>query len=87
MARIIQCPSLREIDAMTNEQVERLAKVTRINARIVVAQAEIAGMVAENMQRQQLGHSMAYTEDDFLIAIGKHHINDREVANYLRLTP
>ena len=47
----------------------------------------MAGMVAENMQRQQLGHSMAYTEDDFLIAIGKHHINDREVANYLRLTP
>jgi len=29
--------------------------------------SEREGMIAENMQRQQLGHSMAYVEDSFQI--------------------
>lgn len=34
-------------------------------ALILAVQAEIEGMKAENMQRQILGHSMAYSENDF----------------------
>lgn len=32
---------------------------------ILAIQAEIEGMKAENKQRDQLGHSMAYTYGDF----------------------
>ena len=32
---------------------------------ILAIQAEIEGMKAENMQRNQLVHTMAYTYDDF----------------------
>lgn len=32
---------------------------------ILAIQAEIEGMKAENMQRDQLAHTMAYTYDDF----------------------
>ena len=34
-------------------------------AFILAVQAEIEGMKAENMNRDQLNHSMAYTEKDF----------------------
>jgi len=45
---------------MTPEQ-----KATFINARVAMLNAEIAGMVAENMQRAAIGDSMAYTEASF----------------------
>lgn len=32
---------------------------------ISAANARVAGMTAENMQRQMLGQSMAYTDSDF----------------------
>lgn len=34
-------------------------------ALILAVQSEIEGMKAENMQREQLGYSMAYTDSDF----------------------
>ena len=34
-------------------------------ALILAVQAEIEGMKAENMQREQKGYSMAWTESDF----------------------
>ena len=34
-------------------------------ALILAVQAEIEGMKAENMQREQQGYSMAWTESDF----------------------
>lgn len=36
-----------------------------ILAAIYAQVAVMEGMKAENMQRQQLGHSMAYTDSDF----------------------
>jgi hypothetical protein len=36
-----------------------------IMASIAECQARVAGMTAENMQRQAIGHSMAYTDADF----------------------
>ncbi len=38
---------------------------------IAEAQIEAAGMVAENMQRQACGNSMAYVFDDFANVIGR----------------
>jgi hypothetical protein len=43
---------------MNSYDVKRLALVLAI-------QAEIEGMKAENKNREQLNHSMAYTEHDF----------------------
>ena len=34
-------------------------------AEILALRAELEGMLAENKQREVLGHSMAYTEEDF----------------------
>ena len=34
---------------------------------------EAMGMMSENMQRQALGQSMAYTEDDFINLINKEN--------------
>jgi len=56
---------------MTNEQ-----KAAYIVAMAACANAEIAGMQAENQQRQVLGHSLAYVESDFQavpIRYGIHH--------------
>jgi hypothetical protein len=41
-------------------------ETARALALIAAEQARIAGMTAENMQRQAVGSSMAYTEQDFL---------------------
>lgn len=38
----------------------------QILARIQALVTEREAMIAENMQRQQLGNSMAYTEDEFM---------------------
>lgn len=36
-----------------------------LKAQLAAAQARVAGMTAENMQREALGQSMAYTYADF----------------------
>jgi hypothetical protein len=45
---------------MTPEQ-----KAAYVMAMVAIFNAQIAGMVAENMQREHLGGSMAYTEKEF----------------------
>ena len=50
-------------------------------AQAAILNAEIAGMVAENMQREACGHSMAYGEEAFQQVIDKS-ICKRE-ADYL----
>ena len=39
--------------------------IVRRLALVLAVQAEIEGMKAENMQREQRGYSMAWTETDF----------------------
>lgn len=56
---------------MTDEQ-----KVAYIIAQAAVLNAQVQGMVAENMQRQIRGESMAYTErqfEDVITNSGCHH--------------
>ena len=52
---------------MTHEE-----RAAFINAQAALLNCEVAGMVAENMQREQLGHSMAYTEENFMILHGQY---------------
>ncbi len=52
------------------------ANTAYVLAMIAVLNATIAGMVAENMQRQHRGESMAYVQADFAQEIkgsGMHH--------------
>ena len=55
---------------MTEEQ-----KAAAINARTACATIRAMGMQAENMQREVLGQSMAYTYDDFLLVISEEEIH------------
>ena len=55
-----------------------------INGQVVCAQAEISAMVAENMQRQSLGHSMAYAEGAFMAVIEKYCISHNAVITFFR---
>lgn len=64
--------------------MDQAARVAYINAQIVCAQAEIAGMVAFNMQRAALGESMAYDEEEFLKIPIKYGIDHNSVIEYLR---
>ena len=59
---------------MTPEQ-----KAAYINAQAVCTQAEIAGMVAENMQREHLGQSMAYDDKAFLDVVDKYCVSHNAV--------
>jgi hypothetical protein len=49
--------------------------------RLVQAQIHMNGMVAENMQRQVLGESMAYTHSDFENLISEFGIHHNELWN------
>jgi hypothetical protein len=53
-------------------------------AQSVVAQAEIAGMTAENMQRQAVGNSMAYGDDAFFAVIDKYGLSHNVAISFLR---
>ena len=53
-------------------------------ADITRARIQMAGMEAENMQRQHLGQSMAYVEADFQKVIDENGLNHNQVINRLR---
>ena len=56
---------------MTEEQ-----KAAYVYAQSTCALISAMGMVAENMQRETLGHSMAYVAEDFdklIVEWGIHH--------------
>jgi hypothetical protein len=46
----------------------------------VKAIAEIEGMKAENMQREAVGNSMAYTEESFLKVIDENRLGHNDVV-------
>ncbi len=59
---------------MTREQ-----QMIYVQGQIVCAQVEIFGMQAENMQRQQLGQSMAFVYDDFMKVINQYGVHHNAV--------
>lgn len=55
---------------------QQIAQAAYINAQVACAMITAMGMQAENMQRQTLGQSMAYSDHDFsalLEEYGIHH--------------
>ena len=62
-------------------EAERAAYVM---AQVACAQIEAAGMVAENMQREACGHSMAYTAESFEDLPQKYGITHNQVIEFLR---
>lgn len=46
--------------------------------RMLQAEIEMNGMIAENKQREALGQSMAYTERDFLNLIKNYKIAEED---------
>jgi hypothetical protein len=55
-----------------------------IMAQAACAQARIAGMVAENMQRQACDLSMAYDESDFASIVTEFKIGWNDVIGYFK---
>jgi len=52
-------------------------------AQAACLNAEIAGMVAENMQRESLGLSMAYGEEEFQGVVNKSICNHNAAISFL----
>lgn len=46
--------------------------------RMLQAEIETNGMIAENKQREALGQSMAYSGQDFLDLIKSHRISEQD---------
>lgn len=61
---------------MTSEQ-----QAAYIQSQTACALIEAAGMTALNMQRQVLGHSMAYDDGDFIALIEQYHIHHNGVLS------
>jgi len=55
-----------------------------VTAQAACANAEVAGMTAENMQRAALGQSMAYDEAAFVAVIENYSIHHNAVIELMR---
>ncbi len=60
---------------MTDEQ-----KAAYVFAQAACLMAEVAGMQAENMQREYKGEAMAYVENDFQSAINRYGVHHNGVC-------
>ena len=57
-------------------------EVADLKARLLMAEIEMNGMIAENNQREILGHSMAYGYDEFIELITKYSIGFNDIPGY-----
>jgi hypothetical protein len=59
-----------------------LFRILEFSSRMAQAEIKMNGMVAENKQREIMGESMAYIEDDFVRLIDEYQIHDNAVPRY-----
>lgn len=59
-------------------------RVAFIMSQITCAQIAMAGMIAENQQREHLGLVMAYVEFDFAKLVIEYGIGYNDVLGYLQ---
>lgn len=59
-------------------------KAAFINSQSVCAMIEAMGMQAENKQREVLGNSMAYSDEDFFNLINRYGISHNDVVGFMR---
>lgn len=57
-------------------------KVAYINAQILCAQAELAGMIAANQERLNEDLSLAYTEENFDALGEKYGLHHNEILSF-----
>ena len=62
----------------------KLERHAFIISQSVCAMIEAKGMEAENKQREHLGHSMAYTDEDFIDLQEKYCIGHNQVLAYMQ---
>ena len=62
--------------------MDKEQRLTYINAMIVCAQIECAGMVADNENSKVIGHSMVHNKEDFDRVINKYGIHHNAVISY-----
>lgn len=66
------------------DDMETTERAAFLIAQAACAQAEIAGMTAENQQREHRGESMAYVHSDYLAVIDKYGIGHNAAILWLR---
>lgn len=49
-------------------------EIMRLHAKSLAAEIEMNGMVAENKQREMIGQSMAYTDQDFVDVMNEYGV-------------
>ena len=57
-------------------------ELTYFKMKLLQAEIEMNGMIAENKQREVLGQSMAYTDSDFISLIDKYGIHHNKFPDY-----
>ena len=55
-----------------------MREILLFKMRMLQAEIEMNGMIAENKQREVLGQSMAYTEQDFLNLVKDYKISEKD---------
>lgn len=63
-------------------EIQNEQQVLEFKMRMLQAEIEMNAMIAENKQREILGHSLAYGENDFIALIEKHKIHDNAFPVY-----
>ena len=62
--------------------IEYQIEILDFKMRILQAEIEMNAMIAENKQREILGHSMAYGEEQFIELIDKYRIHVNAIPSY-----
>ena len=68
---------------MDNSQdLARADELLQFKMRMLQAEIEMQGMIAENKQREICGNSMAYTYNQFIELINQHRIGFNDYPYY-----
>jgi hypothetical protein len=63
--------------------LHHLRKIIEAQGNMIRLQARVAGMQAENVYRQQCGHTVAYDEASFHRAIAEENAGVNDIAQLL----
>lgn len=63
--------------------IECQFEILDFKMRMLQAEIEMNAMIAENKQREVLGSSMAYGEEQFVELINKHRIHANAIPSYI----
>ena len=67
---------------MDGGDIEKLDKLLQFELRMLAARIEMEGMIAENIQREIEGQSMAYTEEAFFSIEERNSIRPEDYPKF-----